>query len=70
MTKKHFIALAKALRDDRAWYDGEVYGDMEPWKRGCYDQWHTMALAIADVCSSTNPLFDRVRFLTACGMQS
>ncbi len=54
MTRKHFIELAKMV----------AALDVVPFIR-C-----DIAEGIARVCAQTNPLFDRDRFLKACGVQS
>lgn len=54
MTRKHFEALAGALREVRAREDADK---------------HTLELvsrALADVLAGTNPRFDRGRFVAAC----
>ena len=55
MSRKHFIAIAAAILENREATDNTDVVDM-------------MARAIADVCASTNPQFNRVRFLRACGV--
>ena len=57
MTKKHFIALAKALASMRPL---EVEGTPDLLK------WVCCCSGVADVCESANKLFDRKRFLKAC----
>lgn len=51
MTRKHFIALAKAIADISNMVDRQ-----------------NAAHAVADICRSANPAFDRARFLAACGL--
>ncbi len=53
MTKKHFIAIAAAIKELRN--DGITTISIDD-----------MARAIAAVCASTNSQFDRARFLSAC----
>jgi hypothetical protein len=54
MTKKHFIALADALRAEKP-------GDnWDPNKRV---QWDLDVKAIANFCAEQNPRFDRERWL-------
>lgn len=66
MTKKHFNALAAALRASRA---PEFLPDT-PWRaedNSIADaQWRADVRAMADVCASFNPAFDRDRFIAAC----
>jgi len=60
MTKKNFEAIAKILNADRA-----VSRDaQEAAKVRC------IALSLSDYFLSVNPLFDRQKFLTACGFPS
>ena len=72
MTKKDYIRIAAALRGDAAHLNppGIPYERMPRWNQGCYDQWNTVVLAIADALAADNPKFDRARFLSACGVQS
>ena len=39
------------------------------WSDGARDEWSTTVLAFASRLASTNPGFDRARFLAACGME-
>jgi len=52
MTRKHFEAIAKVLRDNRS-----STNDAD---------WYNLVSAMADACAETNPNFDRSRFITAC----
>ena len=73
MTKKDYILIAQTLRDDAAHLaDGGEYNyvNMSQWEKGCYDQWHTVVLAVRDALQRDNPRFDRAKFLAACGVQS
>jgi hypothetical protein len=62
MTHKDFKALAVRLHSNR------------PKKSDCddittteYSLWQAMVSDVADVCSMSNPRFDRDKFLEACG---
>lgn len=73
MTKKDFELIARVIRADAAHTrdDGTLetdYKSMPAWMRGAYDQWNTLALNMADALATTNPRFDRARFLQACGI--
>lgn len=58
MTRKHFKAIAEALKHQRP-IDLEL--------EAAFICWQTCVIAMADVCSSFNGQFDRSRFYTACG---
>ena len=58
MTRKHFEALAAALRNSH------IEGDPS-----YIDQWIVDCQAVAEICARFNPNFDRARFLAACGVQ-
>ena len=64
MTRKHFIALAKALNVGRV-PPGQTFTSADVNRM--QDE---TARAIAHVCAQTNPLFDRARFLAACGVDT
>ncbi len=52
MSKKHFVALAKALAAHRAEISDNAF--------------KSLVDDIADVCRATNANFDRQRFVDAC----
>ena len=63
MTRKHFKALADALKDSHPTQTGDASPDSaETWKRTVEN--------VAYACRSFNPHFDRARFLAACGWES
>jgi hypothetical protein len=58
MTKKHFVALAQAVKKVAT-------------KAGMTETQHWfLANSITEVCESQNPKFDRDRFILACGVGS
>jgi len=61
MTKKHFNALAAALRRTRP--------NMGTEPLSSYAQWSADVMAITGVLQESNPRFARTRFLAACGME-
>jgi hypothetical protein len=67
MTKKHFEALAQAIIETHYQID-----DMEQYEGdgGGADALSRVTDGIANVCASINPLFDRARFLAACGVET
>jgi hypothetical protein len=73
MTRKDFELIAAVLRADAshlARTERTSYRSMSDWEKGAYDQWHTTVLAMADALATTNPAFNRDRFLTACGVST
>ena len=60
MSKKHFKALAEALRITMRAVDLE----RDPKKAV-----RELAEEVARIAAQTNPRFDRSRFLAACGME-
>jgi hypothetical protein len=57
MSRKHFIALAEALKHEKP---------SKNWNANKMAQWKLDVKAIADVCCEFNNNFDRSRFLSAC----
>jgi hypothetical protein len=55
MTRKHFTALAKVLKDSRTVMDFNVHD--------------SLVRQIADICSESNAGFDYHRFYNACDYQ-
>lgn len=61
MTKRDFEAIAAAVF--------RAFGQSQPVDgHRCEYPLHATAGALADVCAASNPRFDRVRFLKACGV--
>jgi hypothetical protein len=58
MTRRHFRALAQALRNTRPG---------ENWDANKRAQWNLDVKAVLDICASENSNFDRHRFIEACG---
>jgi hypothetical protein len=54
VTRKHFVAIAKALAEIRAKAEAD--------KHTC----ELVSRALADVFAESNPAFDRARFVAAC----
>lgn len=59
MSKKHFIALADAVRRMMP-VEGE---HLDECYAPCYSTWENMRDALADFCQSQNSRFDRARWL-------
>lgn len=68
MSRKHFSALARALRVQRP----EAEGVHDPDRRLDYeyDIWRALVVEVADVCYSFNGRFDRERFYRAAGLEA
>ena len=58
MTRKHFNAIAEELQTIR--------NDLK--SREALDALDRTAKDIANICTETNPRFDKARFLQACGI--
>jgi hypothetical protein len=59
MTKKHFAAIAAVIADELADNDGDPNAIVAV---------ASVARGLADEFAVFNPNFDRVRFLSACGI--
>lgn len=66
MTRKDFNLIASVFKDMAKWYDeyGNVTNDHAIETRA------NIANALADGLATTNPNFDRERFLVACGVEA
>lgn len=68
MTKKDFELIAAALRASRP--DPMRIAASEEYIEGCENQFRLSCETITKAVQTTNPRFDRARFLAACGVQS
>ena len=66
MTKKHFEALAAAIRQAREDVRLIDNPDGRAYARAVINQ---TATRISATCANFNPNFDRARFLAACGVE-
>lgn len=66
MTKKHFEALASALRQTMPYRYGVTRIDDESYFLTELAQWKRDVEHIASVCQSSNSNFDYKRFIAAC----
>lgn len=62
MSKRHFEAVARVLRDA---LEHEQFADSRAGARVA----ESIARELADVFADENPRFDRARFLRACGVE-
>jgi hypothetical protein len=70
MTRKHFQALADALKGARTcWAEHEADDYPNFPKDGCpeQEQWRRAVRAVGDACYAANGRFDRGRFERAAG---
>lgn len=63
MTKKDFELIARALRAARA---TEALTNVQLYNEGWTNGVDAAASELADALATTNPRFDRARFLEAC----
>lgn len=64
MTRKDYVLIAEAVRASRS----QIFtrpSEAMVWGRACDE----VAMTLAAELRSTNPLFDRGRFLRACGVE-
>jgi len=59
MTSKHFIIMAKALRNAYPTEDKQTRGKK-------LDVWMEVVDSLATMCKEINPQFNRGKFLSAC----
>lgn len=65
MTKRDFELIAKAFKDGSRWSDKRS-GTMSP--PNIDTALEAVAYALSNALLDTNPRFDQVRFLSACGV--
>ena len=65
MTKKDFEKIAGAIKDAR-----DAVGPNPDRPFLTMTIFDSLSRTIADVCATTNPKFQRMRFLTACGVDT
>lgn len=58
MTKKDYIKIAATLKENHPTVDNSMQA---------LSVWNVIVLDFADMLAKDNPLFDRHRFLVACG---
>lgn len=66
MTRKDFKLIAQAMHDERP--IGAVKGKRED--DAIVAQFHICCTSLANALRTTNPRFDRAKFLAACGVES
>lgn len=69
MAKKHFEAIAEALKARKPNDNKDVWEGEEDYFNGLISQWRGDCEAMADVLAEFNDQFDRARFLAACGVE-
>jgi len=67
MTRKNFITIAAALRLSKPALGDRKRPNSAAIEQGARMQWEHDCTSLADVLALSNPLFDRSRFLDACG---
>lgn len=73
MRTKHFNAIAAALLYAKPLHPAGTLESHHPWDEGDwrqYEQWKVDAEQIAIALATTNPHFDKARFLKASGLEA
>lgn len=65
MTKKHFEAIARTIRDE---FEATLPSSDPEFIRGAAYALEETAKSLADYFARENPRFNRAQFLTACGL--
>lgn len=64
MTKKDYIKIAQVLKESKP---DTMYYDRENDYQFARFEWKNICERMADMLADDNPLFNRVKFLKACG---
>jgi hypothetical protein len=67
MSRKHFRALADALKSGKPTESDGLTQSEKAMHTGRVHQWRQMVESVATVCGQTNGEFKRSVFLEACG---
>jgi len=70
MTRKHFAAIAAALKATKPENLPIDAFNRSAFEAGTWDAWSATVFSVTDTVAQFNPNFDRDRFLTACGLFS
>ena len=70
LSKKHFEMLARGLSNNKPRNPAVPPREHKAALKHRTLQWKADVCAIADMLATTNPRFDRERFLKACGYES
>jgi hypothetical protein len=68
MTRKHFKAIADAMRDTKPQFHN-LTQETAFWRAEILKQWETDCTTLARTLRQFNPLFDKDKFLDACGVK-
>jgi len=63
MTRKDYVAIAEVFKEQTKWLQPEIIQN----EQQSYNTLRHLAKDLCDVFERDNPLFDRDRFLKACG---
>ncbi len=63
MTRKDYVAIARAISDQRNAYQPN-------WDPNLFRALNDVSRELANILQADNARFDRARFLAACGVQS
>ena len=71
MTKKDFILIAAVLKESKPEYEIDIYENLQSIRtiiNPAYTLWEGIVKSFATELQQTNQLFNKNRFIIACGL--
>lgn len=69
MTRKDFELIAGELKELKTFIDIPGIPGSDEYEKGKHDTWYIITSNLASRLATTNPAFDRERFLKASGVE-